>query len=1105
MTEGRDHETERLWVSPEDLRRQPEIARRRAGEFIDPPPISALGERTEADTVPDVERTGRDEPCPDGASGATTRRDFTKLLGLGLAAAGCSRAPVREAVPFVDKPEEMTPGAALRYATTCAGCDAACPVVVKTRDGRPIKVEGNRLASSTGGGTCAVGQATVLSLYDDRRFPGALWRGEAVSWSELDERVRRHLAAAHSAGGRVAVVTGSVVSPTSRALLEDFVARHDARWVSWDPVSEAAVRDAHEACFGVPVVPSYRLDRARAVLGLEADFLATGSAPVEHLHGYSRARRLPEMAWHGQFESRLSPTGANADLRAPVEASEVGTVAAALLARLERRTGRTGAARTAGRGPKADLAPEPDLAPKGVPEEVLEQTAEMLWRHRGASLVICGVADPAVQQVVCALNDLLGNHGETLDLERPSYRRQGDERALDELIEEMRRGEIHVLFLWGVNPAYHHPRSRDFLDGLERVALSVSFAGRPDETTVHVDAVAPNHHFLEAWGDAEPVPGRLSLAQPTLAPLLDTRAAQAGLLAWMGKEPDWRGYLEERWRREVFPRQRRVAGLESLEDFETFWHRTLHDGILELPERGDEGGKVGRLPSGSGPDVGAAIRQIAVRTAAARQEREAGGLEVVLYEKVGPRDGRWAHVPWLQELPDPVSRVTWGNYAALAPATAERLGLEEGDEVRLEVEGTAVELPVAIQPGQAPATVAVALGYGRREAGPVADGVGADAFPLVDTSQDLFRYHRIGASLTATGRRRPLAATQTHHLLEDRPHVHETTLAAWSHDPASGHPGGGAGHGGNGGGPNGHGSNGHGSNGDGSNGDGSNGDGSNGASHGGSHEGSGGGHGGLPNLWQDRPEIGHSWGMAVDLNACTGCGACVVACQAENNVPVVGPDEVRRGREMHWLRIDRYYRGSAENPDTVFQPMMCQHCDHAPCETVCPVLATVHSADGLNQQVYNRCVGTRYCANNCPYKVRRFNWFNYARNDRFDYHLNSDLGAMVLNPDVTVRSRGVMEKCSMCIQRIQQGKLTARDAGRRVRDGDILTACQQACPTEALTFGDWLDRDSRLSHLGEDPRFYRVLEELGVRPSSGYLTKVRHRDSASVAEPGEEA
>jgi len=416
---------------------------------------------------------------------------------------------------------------------------------------------------------------------------------------------------------------------------------------------------------------------------------------------------------------------------------------------------------------------------------------------------------------------------------------------------------------------------------------------------------------------------------------------------------------------------------------------------------------------------------------------------VHLYEAVGQRDGAHANNPWLQELPDPVSKVTWGNYAAIAPAVASRLGVDSGDVVTLDAGSRRIEVPVHVQPGQSPHAISVALGYGRRRAGRVGQGVGANVYPLVQVVAGMRRYAGTSVTIAPTGRLEPLAATQTHHAMEGRTIVEQTTLAAWLASAAGG---------------------------------------------GGEHE-----HGTeVPSLWAERPSGAHTWGMAVDLNACTGCSACVTACQAENNVPVVGRDEVRRGREMHWMRVDRYYTGSEDDPETLVQPMMCQHCNNAPCEPVCPVLATVHSSDGLNQQVYNRCVGTRYCENNCPYKVRRFNWFEYARNDRFDFNMNSPLGSMTLNPDVAVRSRGVMEKCSLCVQRIQAGKLAAERDGRPVADGDIKTACQQVCPAEAIVFGDWRDPNSRVSRLGRSQRQYRVLEELATRPNVSYLAKVRN-------------
>ncbi|HSS47491.1 MAG TPA: Fe-S-cluster-containing hydrogenase [Thermoanaerobaculia bacterium] len=936
-----------------------------------------------------------------------SRRDFLKLMGFSLTAAvaaaatGCTRIPERQAVPLLAQPEGTLPGVESWYATTCGGCSAGCGLLVKTRDGRPIKIEGNLLSPLSRGATCAVGQATVLSLYDDQRLKGPLLHGRPASWADVDAFVMDRLN-----GGRLALITETIASPSSQRLIEGFLKRFPGTLHAvHDPVSLAAVRHANSSSFGRPVVPRYRFDRARVIVGLEADFLGTWLSPVEFARDYARGRRpdgTVPMSRHYQFESGLSLTGSNADRRAAVLPSEIGLVALALAERLAGAVG-----------------------PKVVDPALIEAVAEDLWSHRGESLVVCGVNDPAVQVAVNRINSLLGNIGKTIDLDRPSWQRQGDDVAVTAVIEAMERGEVQGLLLWGVNPAYDHPQAGRFIRALTRVPLKVSFAGQPDETAVLADVVAPDHHFLESWGDAEAVAGSFSLRQPTIAPLFATRAVQETLLRWMGEAPDPLSHLREVWRREMFPRQQRWAS------FDDFWDHALQDGVFETPQ----------------PVEGTEIADRADLTTAASailtghtEAKAAGGLEVRLHEKAGLRDGRHANNPWLQELPDPVTRVTWGNYVSVAPALAAEMKLEDGDIVILQGKDARLELPVQVQPGQPRGAVSVALGYGRTHAGKVGNGVGANAFPLLAASGGFFRGWASGFRLEKTGRHQVLAATQLHHSMEGRPIVRAATLAEFRRDPAAGNeekPQ-------------------------------------------------------LQTLWAEHPREGHHWGMAIDLNSCLGCGACVVACQAENNVAVVGRDEVTRGREMHWIRIDRYYEGPEDDPRTVYQPMMCQHCGNAPCETVCPVLATVHSSDGINQQVYNRCVGTRYCANNCPYKVRRFNWFQYANNDRFDYAMNSDLGRMVLNPDVVVRSRGVMEKCSLCTQRIQAGKLRAAAAGTPLADGDIRTACQQACPAEAIVFGDLAAPESEVARQQASPRFYHVLEELNTRPVVGYLTRVRN-------------
>jgi Fe-S-cluster-containing dehydrogenase component len=951
---------------------------------------------------------------------AHSRRDFLTLAGFTLTAAAlssCSRGREMKAIPFLNKPEELTPGVANWYATTCGGCAAGCGLLVKTRDGRPIKIEGNSESPLFGGGTCAVGQATVLSLYDQERLKGPLWHGHSISWDEIDTRIADRLTAASAGGKRVALLSRTILGPATRDLIAQWSARPGFQHVIYDPVSFTALRQATRDAFGVDGLPHYRFALARTIVGIDADFLGAWLSPVEFTRDYA-SRRRPEpgmfMSRHIQFESGVSLTGSNADIRVAIAPSQQSLVALDLLCRIARKHGMT------------DV---PDLPVSSLDARALGEAADDLWRDRGHSLVVCGSHDPQTQMAVLAMNALLGNIGQTVDLDYPSRQKQGDDQAVARLVDDMSRGEIDVLILYGVNPAYDYPQAERFVAAMATVPLTVSFADRLDETAARAHAVCPDHHFLESWGDAEPVASFYSLAQPTIAPIFDTRAAQDSLLKWLGKAPDFYQYLRAYWRTTLYPKQDRYAS------FDDFWDHSLHDGVFVAPQRTPSSMQFAGEWNASAAGI---LRDRAHASAAAKPDR----YEMHLYETVGLRDGAHANNPWLQELPDPVTKITWGNYASIAPSLATRLGISSGDVVALDADGSRIELSAHVQPGQSAETISIAVGYGRTQAGKIGAGVGVNAYPLTRTSgKGLRHYFRTGVQLTRTGRSEPLATTQTHHSMEGREIVKQTTLAAYLESPSAGNE----------------------------------------------HRPA------VASLWTARPTGEHKWGMAIDLNSCTGCSACVTACQAENNVPVVGKDEVRRGREMHWIRIDRYYEGSEDNPDTVVQPMMCQHCDNAPCEPVCPVLATVHSSDGLNQQIYNRCVGTRYCENNCPYKVRRFNWFEYARNDKFDFNMNNPLGTMVLNPDVAVRSRGVMEKCSLCVQRIQGGKLTAEREGRQPTDGDIKTACQQVCPAEAIVFGDLSDPNSRVAKLHESPRRYGVLEELGTRPNIGYLTKVKNR------------
>jgi MoCo/4Fe-4S cofactor protein with predicted Tat translocation signal len=1032
------------WKSLDELRAEARrLAAERRQEFAEPLPWKADPARTLPSPAPSAVATA-------SASGAT-RRDFLTLMGFSVGAVGafgasaCSRAPLQNALPFVREPEELVPGVANFYATTCAGCSAGCGLLVKVRDGRPIKIEGNPDSPLFGGGTCAVGQATVLSLYDDERLRGPRLLGKPATWDEIDTHVREGLKAAKASHRRVVLLSGTILGPTTL----DVIARTGFEHVIYEPLSMSALRRAHQQAFGQAVVPHYRFDRASMIVGLDADFLGTWLSPVEFTHQYAR-RRQParSMSRHVQFESGVSLTGANADERHIVAPSALGHVALALLERVRAIAG----------------VARPDTNEPTLPVEasVLDTLATQLWAHRGESIIVCGAQDVATQIIVAALNHQLGNIGKTIELARPSRQKQADDQDIAKLIADMHRGEIGALLMYGVNPAYDYADAAAFATGLGRVPLTVSFADRLDETSARAQAVCPDHHFLEAWGDAEPIASYYGLAQPTIAPIFDTRAAQDSLLAWIGETPDFHAYLRARWQKEIFPRQ------QQEKNFDRFWDHALQTGVVDLGnDIADDvvmTKSLGVLNTNSLPsrllagarapafaaDLDAAI--VSVRTnqylARADQPREREhDFELHLYETVGLRDGRHANNPWLQELPDPITKLTWGHAVAIAPAAAARLGLEDGDVVTVANEVRRIELPIVVQPGQSPATVSIALGYGRAQVGKVGRDVGVNAFPFMTIAAGgLRRASSLRVTLQKTGRREPLAATQTHHSMEGRPLIREASLRSFLVNASAGND------------------------------------------EDTSPE-------SLPTLWAEHPTGRHFWGMAIDLNACTGCSACIVSCQAENNVPVVGKDEVRRGREMHWIRIDRYYSGPEASPETVFQPVMCQHCANAPCETVCPVLATVHSNDGLNQQVYNRCIGTRYCENNCPYKVRRFNWFTYAQNSRFDYVMNSPLETMVLNPDVVVRSRGVMEKCSLCIQRIQAGKLEAKKHNRELADGEIKTACQQACPAQAITFGDLHDANSVTAQLQHSPRHYHLLGGLGTRPTVGYLTKIRNREA----------
>ncbi|WP_430811477.1 MULTISPECIES: Fe-S-cluster-containing hydrogenase [unclassified Carboxylicivirga] len=953
----------------------------------------------------------------DADSSKNTRRDFLKYFGFSIASAavlaGCER-PVKKAIPYLIQPEEVKPGTANYYASTFYDGAEMVPILVKVRDGRPIKIEGNDLCQMTGGSASARVQASLLNLYDESRPAQPTIDGNPVRWDDVDAKMSEILTS-WDVSQEFVLVTPSIISPSTQKLIADFMARYPfVVHETFDAFSYSALRKAYQQSFGEAIIPSFRFDKAKLVVGFNADFLGTWLQPTAFGRQYSSARKLTggqrEMMRHIQFEPIMSLTGSNADERVPMSAMDEGYYLNSLYLAVAHRSGLV-------------------VAMVKGPDEI-DKVADELVKHRAQSLVVSGSNDVAIQSLVVKINHLLNNYGKTILTDQPINLYQGSDLNYDALLSRMEANKVGGVLFWETNPVYHAPLNGRTEEAIKRVPLRMAVQSQQTETSLLCNYELPAPHFLERWDDTELIKGVYTLTQPAIRPLFKTRIAQENLMAWAGIEGSYYDYIKLYWKENIY-----TPSLAQGKQFETFWKTSLRDGIVEDTNR---------------QGTSLAFREDNTSNARGNfgSRASSNDLELVLYQNVPLGDGTLANNPWLQELPEPVSRVCWDNYVSVSPAFAALRGWSQGDV--LDVNG--VELPVLVQPGQARNTLAVAVGYGRSNAGRVATDLGKNVYPLVTLNKGHRSYvvHKVEAA--ATGATYELAATQSHHSMEGRALVRETTISEYLNNPASGNEM----------------------------------------------------HAKIEklhtSLYKKHEYKGHHWGMVIDLNSCIGCNACVVACSAENNVPVVGRNEVRRSHEMHWLRLDRYYAGDSHNPEVVRQPVMCQHCDNAPCENVCPVAATNHSSEGINQMAYNRCIGTRYCNNNCPYKVRRFNWFDYTGadaipNNRVDVAgMTLDLKRMVLNPDVTVRAKGVIEKCSMCIQRIQDKKLIAKKAGRQLADGEIKTACQQTCPADAITFGDMNDPNSKVSQLIKDARQYGLLEELHTLPSVVYLTKVRNKD-----------
>ncbi|MBP7399229.1 MAG: TAT-variant-translocated molybdopterin oxidoreductase [Chitinophagales bacterium] len=961
-----------------------------------------------------------------------SRRDFLKVMGFSLTAAtlaaGCEM-PINKVAPYIFKPEDITPGIATWYASTYSDGGDYCSILVKTREGRPIKIEGNKASTITKGGTSARVQASILSLYDTSRIRTPLKRDSAgkfseTTWEELDQAVLNKLSASPDA--QVRILTSTVISPSTKKVFDKFTEKYpNTKVYTYDAVSYSGMLTANEQSFGMRAIPNYDFAKAKVILSFDADFLGTWISPVEYTKAYIQNRKVNkdkrEMSRHYQVESRMSLTGANADYRIALKPSELHSAIQHVFNAI------TG-------GGSVAVGDESKMSH-------LNQAVEMLKANMGNSLVISGSNDINAQILINGINNALGNYGTVIKLNSANKLRQGSDTDLKNFISDLNASAGSVAMIYNCNPVYDSPLGAQIEEAIGKAEISIGFTGNMDETSHICSHIAPDHHYLESWNDAEPHTGVYSFAQPTIQPLFNTRQMQDSMLKWAGSEMNYHDFMVENWNTTNF-----VSETNKIRAF----NKALQSGLYQSEMPMDA-----ILPVFSG-DL--------AKASAGISKSGADGLEVQLYESIGLGDGRYANNPWLHEMPDPVTKITWDNYLNISPEWAEENDLMHGDIVTLTIGSNSVDLPVSIQPGQAKGSASVAIGFGRTIVGKVGQGVGKAVAIFADASGETVNYNLSGASISKTGQNVVFAQTQTHFNLNDgiakRKIVKETTLAEYKKNPLAGNTDRAA------------------------------------------------VLGQLDTFYPDfqAGKNGFNWGMNIDLNTCIGCGACTIACISENNIPVVGKDEVRRAHEMHWIRIDRYYAGeNPENPEVVFMPMMCQHCENAPCENVCPVGATNHSSEGFNQMAYNRCIGTRYCANNCPYKVRRFNWYDYTGADTFGEMNDAtenvrmdtmdDLTRMVLNPDVTVRSRGVIEKCSFCVQRIQESKLTAKKENRQLRDGDIRTACQNACPADAIVFGNMFDENTEVYKLNTSERAYGVIEENHWLPSVLYMTKVRNKDA----------
>ena len=1023
----------KYWKSVEELNQNSSIVKRlQQNEFVEEIPIDKfLGDKETLE------------------SSSTTRRDFLKYVGFTTAAASIAacEGPVIKSIPYVVQPDEIVPGVANYYASSIADGFDFANILVKTREGRPIKIDRNELSKNNGSVNARV-HASVLSLYDSNRLQDPLISGEVVAWEDFDKKVTNKMD--DMAGKDVVLLTQTFASPSTSRLIKEFTEKYpNVRHVIYDTVSSSEALDAFNNKYGVRALADYDFSKAEVIVSIGADLLGDWQGGGYDA-GYAKGRvpKKGKMSYHIQFEANMSLSGANADNRIPVTPSQQSLVLKAL----------TGGSTS------------------GLPEDIAKAVSKakaQLNKAGNKGVLITGLPNVNAQTRALTYNEGVGSI--VIDTAKPRMVRKGNTTEVLNVLNGVISGSVKGLITVGVDPVYSFPNSDAFAEGYSSLEMSLAFSMKKDATASLAKMVAATPHYLESWGDTQIKKGTFGLMQPTINPLFNTRQFQDSLLKWTGNPKNYYDYIKETWTTTI------LNGAS--------WNQTLHDGVLVSDTE---------IETYETTLIGEGSNESSTSNSALSTSSKDNGLELTLYTKISMGDGQQANNPWLQEMPDPITRASWDNYLTISEADANELDLAlplsgglfedtrnsangglNGKYCNVRLGDVVIEnVPVLIQPGQAKGSVGLALGYGKTASVQQEMQTGVNAYLLYQNFSSVQN-----VTLEKASGIHKFACVQLHNTMMGRDIIRETTLEIFNTKDAD--------------------------------------------------------------VWNETPmvskdhkkikvtdsgadlwssfdhSIGHHFNLSIDLSACTGCGACVIACHSENNVPVVGKLEVRKSRDMHWLRIDRYYSSeesfsgdfekkenisgldstlsqykemekASANPQVAFQPVMCQHCNHAPCETVCPVSATSHGRQGQNQMAYNRCVGTRYCANNCPYKVRRFNWFLYAQNDEFDYHMNNDLGRMVLNPDVVVRSRGVMEKCSMCIQKTQKTILDAKRDGRTVKDGEFQTACSTACDKGAIVFGDINNHDSKVFKMKKNNRVYHLLESVGTKPNVFYHVKVRN-------------